>query len=866
MSEFHYFPRSKAELRLLVKNPEIHLGHINTAQIRDMAELFVESYNPKTGAYRGIERTDFSGIGSWDVSHVETMAAMFAGCVYFNEDLRAWNTANVTNMEQMFAGCVRMNQPIAFDSGRVTNMRRMFYSCVSWQQSVKLATRQVTNMEEMFAGCELFNARVEFDTNSVVNLRQMFAGCRSFNQAVDFKLFVRELPTPTMLAFAAFGARTPTEISCAGMFAGCASLNSPVQIQPASHIADMSYMFSGCTSFNQPVTFATTQLLRSVKGMMQGCVNFNQPLQLASTQGVNDCSYLLAGCRSYNQEWNLDTRCATNFGCMFAGCSSLRQNLLLINPRGVNYQGMFAQCDFYRDKHEEVVEWAYELYDTQILFDQPLPLPVARQQLRSLRAVGNKYQPHSISELRVLLSDRNISVGDLDLSQLVSLRGAFAALRYDPQKPFNKHLQVLGLKLFADYDPHLPVLLELQPNWQGLGSLDLAQVVDLSYAFAGQELGEVQGELSSWNVARVANCEGVFCSSDLQRHPRWYLPRARNIVLLYGGCFALRDQPGSAHWHTVPDRADWEVADELYGIINSQAEPGTVNSYRLTWTALQVVHSMFDVQLHKFAPRSVQELRLLVALGEFSPAQVSLQYLRSLRGAFMNGSRYFAMLDSYALVNNSYNSELPIVYDLAIDNLDLGSLETAQITDMSYCFLGQPRFNQRLFWDLRQVTTVKQMFGDCLSYNQPVIFDTPQVVDFGWMLSTCQQFNARVRLDTRNARSLRRLFKNCTNFNQPVQFDTRNVRNMEGVFCNCYAFNQRVDFNMEQVTNTNQMFAACKSLNQPLDFNTCNVVTAQDMFSGCSSLRQTVRMHPRSKVLAGSMCGSSYLNIPFVWN
>lgn len=865
MSEFHYFPRSKAELRLLVKNPEIHLGHINTSMIRDMSELFVESYNQTTGAYRGIERSDFSGIGSWDVSHVENMAAMFAGCVHFNEDLRGWNTSEVTNMEQMFAGCVRMNQPIAFNTARVTNMRRMFYSCVSWQQSVQLSTRAVTSMEEMFAGCELFNARVEFDTTSVVNFSQMFAGCRSFNQAVNFKLFVRELPTPTMQAFASFGQRAPVEISCAGMFAGCTSLNSQVQIQPASHIADMSYMFSGCTSFNQPVTFATTQLLRSIKGMMQGCVNFNQPLQLASTQGVNDCSYLLAGCRSYNQEWNLDTRCATNFGCMFAGCIILRQKLLLINPRGVNYQGMFAQCDFYRDNLEEVVEWAYELYDTKILFDQPLPLPVARQQLRKLRAVGNKFQPHSISELRVLLSDRSIAVGDLDLSQLVSLRGAFAFLRYDPHKPFNKHLQVLGLKLFADYDPHLPVLLEISPNWQGLDKLDLSSIIDVSYAFAGQNLGEAQQQLAAWNVEQINNSEGVFCGSDLRVHPRWHLPNTNNLVLLYGGCFALRNQPNSESWYTIPDMPDYQLFDELYGIYNPQLDLGAINSFSVTWSALQALYSIHDFKLRKFVPRTVQELRLIVAMGHFSTERVSLQYLRSLRGAFMRGGRYFAMLGSYALVNDTYNPNLPLVYDLDIDTVNLSDLDTAQITDMSYCFLGQPYFNQYLHWDLRQVTTVKQMFGDCLSYDQPVIFDTPQVVDFGWMLSTCKQFNSEVRLDTRNARSLRRLFKNCENFNQPVELDTRNVRNMEGVFCNCFAFNQRVNFNMEQVTNTNQMFAACMSLNQPLELNTCNVVTAQDMFSGCTALRHTVRLHPRSKVLAGSMCGGNYLGIDFAW-
>lgn len=81
-----YKPQSKQELRALCENQEINLGDIDVSLIMDMSELFCKSYI--------LEREDWSGIESWDVSFVLDMSKMFKGVLSFNHCIKSWNVSN----------------------------------------------------------------------------------------------------------------------------------------------------------------------------------------------------------------------------------------------------------------------------------------------------------------------------------------------------------------------------------------------------------------------------------------------------------------------------------------------------------------------------------------------------------------------------------------------------------------------------------------------------------------------------------------------------------------------------------------------------------------------------------------------------
>lgn len=141
-----YTPKTKDELIALVEDETIHLGDINTSNITDMSELFLNS-----------TRKDFSGIEKWDTSNVENMIGMFVNCENFNQPLNDWNVSNVKDMSSMFFECKNFNQPLdTWDVSNVTNMCQMFYECKKFNQP--LDTWDVSNVEDMsdmLFGCKI---------------------------------------------------------------------------------------------------------------------------------------------------------------------------------------------------------------------------------------------------------------------------------------------------------------------------------------------------------------------------------------------------------------------------------------------------------------------------------------------------------------------------------------------------------------------------------------------------------------------------------------------------------------------------------------------------------------------------------------
>ncbi|EAJ2975608.1 BspA family leucine-rich repeat surface protein [Campylobacter jejuni] len=126
-----FTPKTKEELKVLVKDEAIHLGDIDTSKITDMSYLFANS-----------TRTDFSGIEKWDVSDVENMSYMFADCKTFNQDLSSWDVSSVKTMACMFRSCHAFNQDLSsWDVGKVKDMDFMFEGCKNLKQSYRIKRR-----------------------------------------------------------------------------------------------------------------------------------------------------------------------------------------------------------------------------------------------------------------------------------------------------------------------------------------------------------------------------------------------------------------------------------------------------------------------------------------------------------------------------------------------------------------------------------------------------------------------------------------------------------------------------------------------------------------------------------------------------
>jgi surface protein len=116
-------------------------------------------------------------IGTWDVSLVTDMSALFKDMTQFNADISDWDTAAVTNMGTMFLGANRFNRDIGdWDTRAVTNMFAMFYQATDFNGDISAwNTNIVTNMFMMFEDAHNFNQDITGWTTPVnINTKIMF--------------------------------------------------------------------------------------------------------------------------------------------------------------------------------------------------------------------------------------------------------------------------------------------------------------------------------------------------------------------------------------------------------------------------------------------------------------------------------------------------------------------------------------------------------------------------------------------------------------------------------------------------------------------------------------------------------------------
>ena len=185
------------------------------------------------------------------------------------------------------------------------------------------------------------------------------------------------------------------------------------------------------------------------------------------------------------------------------------------------------------------------------------------------------------------------------------------------------------------------------------------------------------------------------------------------------------------------------------------------------------------------------------------------------------------------------------------ENINLGSIDTSLITDMSTLFFNNIRedFSGIETWDVSNVENMSSMFKECREFNQPLN---------SW--------------DTNKVKDMSRMFESCFKFNQPLdKWDTSNVGSMNNMFQECKSFNQDIsNWNVSKVTNMNSMFNGCTSFNQNIsNWNIKSVKYMSFMFANASSFNQDLNNWDISKVKSISFIfnrANSLKIIPYKWN
>ena len=151
------------------------------------------------------------------------------------------------------------------------------------------------------------------------------------------------------------------------------------------------------------------------------------------------------------------------------------------------------------------------------------------------------------------------------------------------------------------------------------------------------------------------------------------------------------------------------------------------------------------------------------------------------------------------------------------DVIDLNSIDTSEITDMSglfHKFEGILKIDVSK-WDVSNVENMDSMFKGCINLEEIIgieKWDVSNVENMEDMFYECKLFNQDISgWDVSNVKNMEDMFYRCYEFNKPLNnWDVSSVENMQDMFRSCEKFNQDISkWNVSKVTNNSCMFFYC---------------------------------------------------------
>ena len=130
--------------------------------------------------------------------------------------------------------------------------------------------------------------------------------------------------------------------------------------------------------------------------------------------------------------------------------------------------------------------------------------------------------------------------------------------------------------------------------------------------------------------------------------------------------------------------------------------------------------------------------------------------------------------------------------------INLGNVDTSQITDMGFLFRSSERTNFTGIekWDVGNVTDMCAMFNGINDFNQPLNdWNVSKVKNMTQMFACCHDFNQPLKeWNISSLESMFGMFSECENFNQDISsWDVANVKDMRWMFAGCKKFNQSLN-------------------------------------------------------------------------
>ena len=345
-----------------------------------------------------------------------------------------------------------------------------------------------------------------------------------------------------------------------------------------------------------------------------------------------------------------------------------------------------------------------------------------------------KYKPQTKEELKKLVEDESIYLGDIDTSLITDMSGLFSLIKRE--------------------------------DFSGIGDWNVSNVIDMSFLFI--ECNTFNEDISNWNVYNVETMRGMFefCNSFNQNINDWNISNVKDTAFMFKSC------------HNFNQTLDkWNTSNIEY--MNSMF----AGCY------------LFNKNINCWNTSKVKDMSLMFRgcidfnqpLDNWDTSNVI-----SATGMFMNCRNFNQNINNWNVSKLEYaNSMFEECWNF---NQPLDKWNTSSLISTASMFKHCINFNQNINnWDVSKLEYAHSMFEDCYSFNQPLDkWDTSNLKYISSMFKFCYEFNQPLNTwNTSKIIEMDYVFDKAKKFNQPLdKWDTSNAVSMQCLFYDAESFNQ----------------------------------------------------------------------------
>ena len=775
--------------------------------------------------------TNLTGdLSTWDVSYVLRFSGMFRGTKSYSEDLSSWDVGNAIAMFKMFEESEFNGNLAGWDVSSVTDFSYMFANSAFNNNSITgWNTASATDFEGVFTNNSVFNQDISgWNTSQVTDFIKMFDNASAFN--FDLNTWDVSLATDLWRMFAGATSfngdistwKTANVTRLRSMFDGATSYNQPMGYNAVtgawdvSNVDEMRSIFRNATSFNQDISSWDVSSVTDMVSMFNGASSFNQDISSWNITNVTQMSYILRDATSFDQSlgsWNIANVKNAQSMLHSSGLSTENFDNTLISwtdgsftpPSDINFLPVHLTYCAGAGARQILID----TYNWNFYLDKqscpPTDISLTTNEIDEHNGIGS-----DIGELVATDTDASenftfsfvVGTGDTDNSSFTIHKEAIS------QKSFLRAAEVFDFETQSAYTVRI-------------------QVEDIDGNTYEKQLSITINDIAEANPATAFTTTWVTDDTQIT------IP-TEGTGYNYDITWTNLDNAGAGDGSATSQTGDYIIT----GLTNG-------DTYQVEITG-DFPRIYFNDSPDKDKILSIENW------GDIAWADMSYAFYECVNLTcnavdapdFTNVSDLTSMFDGCSNLNSDFNhwdvstiDKMSSMFSGAtVFNGNISDWDVSNVSMMDWMFVNTDAFNQDISgWDVSEVLRMQGMFDRALAFNQDISsWNVSKVTNMQQMFSGSNAFNQDISdWNVSNVTNMSYMFYQNTSFNQDLStWDVSSVTTMNRMFSESI-YNQPLNsWDVSSVTDMNAMFEGTTAFNQPLNnWDVSAVTTMEYMFS-----------------------------------